>query len=283
MTGESNSHLERAASTERCLQPWQVEDPLSRNCTRKSEPDRGSAKFSDDVLFFGEWSRANAKNLIHILCCYEAASGLKINFIKSRLFSIGVARDDVNGVASSLGCKLFAWKAKSLSESVLLGFQDNQHGFSWVKWKTILLDLDKGGLGVGGLLAKNLRLLVKWNWCFLTEKDALWRAVIQEFYGDDGRFGADSNIPNNLWCAGIPWLIDVFPRLYALESFKDLKVNNCWVCENRVWGQGTWAWHFPLRVRALNDLSPLIELIGNTTLSPEASTNGLGLMKLWHL
>ncbi|GJS60624.1 retrotransposon protein, putative, ty1-copia subclass [Tanacetum coccineum] len=58
----------------------------------------------EDALFFGEWSRANAKNIIHILCCYEAASGMKINFIKSRLFSIGVASDDVNGVAFSLGC-----------------------------------------------------------------------------------------------------------------------------------------------------------------------------------
>ncbi|GJY77527.1 hypothetical protein Tco_0483328 [Tanacetum coccineum] len=251
MTGESNSHLERAASTERCLQPWQVEDPLSRNCTRKSEPDRGSAKFSDDVLFFGESSRANAKNLIHILHCYEAALSLKVNFTKSRLFGIGVASEDVNGVASSLGC------AHDEIPFIYLGLSR---------------------------LFKN----------FMVMMEVLGLILIFQTVGDidvPSRSSFILNVSNgsnisfwkDLWCAGIPWLIDVFPRLYALESFKDLKVNNCWVCENRVWGQGTWAWHFPLRVRALNDLSPLIELIGNTTLSPEASTNGLGLMKLWHL
>ncbi|GJT38285.1 hypothetical protein Tco_0938150 [Tanacetum coccineum] len=52
--------------------------------------------------------------------------------------------------------------------------------------------MEKAELGVGSILAKNLGLLGKWKWCFLTEKDALWRAVIQEFYGDDGGLGADS-------------------------------------------------------------------------------------------
>ncbi|GJW11916.1 hypothetical protein Tco_1577743 [Tanacetum coccineum] len=71
------------------------------------------------------------------------------------------------------------------------GFKENQRGISWVKWKTILLDMDKGGLGVGSILAKNLGLIGKWKWLFLIEKDALWRAVIQEFYGVDGGIGAD--------------------------------------------------------------------------------------------
>ncbi|GKB49880.1 hypothetical protein Tco_0900633 [Tanacetum coccineum] len=52
--------------------------------------------------------------------------------------------------------------------------------------------MEKAELGVGSIHAKNLGLLGKWKWCFLTEKDALWRAVIQEFYGDDGGLGADS-------------------------------------------------------------------------------------------
>nr|GEV23307.1 retrovirus-related Pol polyprotein from transposon TNT 1-94 [Tanacetum cinerariifolium] len=41
---------------------------------------------------------------------------------------------------------------------------NSQCGISWVKWNTILLDRDKGGLGVGSLLAKNLGLLGKWKW-----------------------------------------------------------------------------------------------------------------------
>ncbi|GJV43905.1 hypothetical protein Tco_1428441 [Tanacetum coccineum] len=61
-------------------------------------------QFAKDALFFGEWSRLNAKNLSFILYCFEAASSLEINLAKSRLFSIGVAIKDVNVVASSLGC-----------------------------------------------------------------------------------------------------------------------------------------------------------------------------------
>ncbi|GJS21791.1 reverse transcriptase domain, reverse transcriptase zinc-binding domain protein [Tanacetum coccineum] len=61
-------------------------------------------QYADDALFFGEWSRLNAKNLILILKCFENASGLKINLSKSRLFGIGVPEVDVEMVASSLGC-----------------------------------------------------------------------------------------------------------------------------------------------------------------------------------
>ncbi|GJY20490.1 RNA-directed DNA polymerase, eukaryota, reverse transcriptase zinc-binding domain protein [Tanacetum coccineum] len=46
-------------------------------------------------------------------------------------------------------------------------------------------------VGVGCLRSKNLSLLGKWKWRFLTEEHALWRTVIKEFYGDDG--GVDSN------------------------------------------------------------------------------------------
>ena len=49
-----------------------------------------------------------------------------------------------------------------------------------------MLDRDKGGLGVGSLLAKNLGHLGKWKWRFLTEKNALWQQVMSEFYGNDG-------------------------------------------------------------------------------------------------
>ncbi|GJR24032.1 putative RNA-directed DNA polymerase [Tanacetum coccineum] len=61
-------------------------------------------QYADDALFFGEWSRLNALNLIRILKCFEKASGLKVNIAKSRLYGVGVSRLDVEVVASSLGC-----------------------------------------------------------------------------------------------------------------------------------------------------------------------------------
>lgn len=61
-------------------------------------------QYANDALFFGEWSRFNAKNLILVLKCFERASGLKINLCKSRLFGIVIPAADVEVVASSLGC-----------------------------------------------------------------------------------------------------------------------------------------------------------------------------------
>ncbi|XP_071740058.1 uncharacterized protein [Rutidosis leptorrhynchoides] len=61
-------------------------------------------QYTDDTLFFGEWNRMNACNLVKILKCFEAASGLKINFHKSCVFNFGVSRADTNLMATWLGC-----------------------------------------------------------------------------------------------------------------------------------------------------------------------------------
>ncbi|GJV51737.1 putative RNA-directed DNA polymerase, eukaryota, reverse transcriptase zinc-binding domain protein [Tanacetum coccineum] len=56
-------------------------------------------QYADDALFFGKWSRSNARNLVLILKCFEEASGLKVNLSKSRLFGVGVNLDEVEAVA----------------------------------------------------------------------------------------------------------------------------------------------------------------------------------------
>ncbi|GKE45134.1 reverse transcriptase domain, reverse transcriptase zinc-binding domain protein, partial [Tanacetum coccineum] len=196
-------------------------------------PNLSLLQYADDALFFGEWSRLNANNLIHILKCFEESLGLKVSISNSRIFGIGVPIADVDQVAGSLGCafdqipfmylglpvgksmrscgvwngvvdmfnaRLSAWNAKNLSiggrltlvKSVLgnlpiyflslfkspqkiidhleairrcffWGFKDSEWGMCWVKWDSILLDANLGGLGVGSIGAKNLSLLAKWN------------------------------------------------------------------------------------------------------------------------
>ncbi|GJT51014.1 putative RNA-directed DNA polymerase [Tanacetum coccineum] len=61
-------------------------------------------QFADDALILGDWSMANAKNLSRILTCFHLASGLKVNFNKSKLFGIGVTDNEINIVASSNDC-----------------------------------------------------------------------------------------------------------------------------------------------------------------------------------
>ncbi|GJV19940.1 putative RNA-directed DNA polymerase, eukaryota, reverse transcriptase zinc-binding domain protein [Tanacetum coccineum] len=62
-------------------------------------------QFADDALIVGQWSVPNAKNLTRILTCFNLASGLKVNFNKSKLFGIGVSSNEVNSVACSIGCQ----------------------------------------------------------------------------------------------------------------------------------------------------------------------------------
>ncbi|GKA24087.1 RNA-directed DNA polymerase, eukaryota, reverse transcriptase zinc-binding domain protein [Tanacetum coccineum] len=142
-------------------------------------------------------------------------------------------------------------------------------------WKSNSLSIG-GGLGVGSLLSKNIGLLCKWKWRFLVEKNALWQIVIKEFYGEDGGFGSTSSslgVSNGQntrfwldpWCASGLRLSDMFPRLYALDRFKDCKISDRWSLSNSVWG-GNWDWRLPLRGRANDDLSAMLNIIGNLEL-----------------
>lgn len=61
--------------------------------------------YADDALFLGEWSRNNIKNLARILHCFHVASGLKVNFHKSRVFGVGSEMQEVSSWARALGCE----------------------------------------------------------------------------------------------------------------------------------------------------------------------------------
>ncbi|GKE06573.1 RNA-directed DNA polymerase, eukaryota, reverse transcriptase zinc-binding domain protein [Tanacetum coccineum] len=155
-------------------------------------------------------------------------------------------------------------------------------------------------------MAKNLSLLCKWKWKFYSEKEALWCQVIKEFYGAVGGLSSPSNscgiggmwcdilkaieniedVDNSFknsfvlkilsgsnslfwkgpWCGNGQRLMDIYPRLFALEVQKDYKINERWCLISDVWG-GNWAWRIPSRGRALEDLSSLISRIGDLHLS----------------
>ncbi|GJR23759.1 putative ribonuclease H-like domain-containing protein [Tanacetum coccineum] len=71
------------------------------------------------------------------------------------------------------------------------------------------------------------------------------------------------------WCSDGSQLMDRFPRLFAFECFQDCKISERWCLSNGIW-EGRWAWRFPPRGRALDDLSSLIASIGNLTLCDDA-------------
>nr|GEW73482.1 retrovirus-related Pol polyprotein from transposon TNT 1-94 [Tanacetum cinerariifolium] len=238
-----------------------------------------------DALFFREWSWLNAKNLILVLKCFEEASGRKVNLSKSRLFGVGTSNLDV---ALTLVCAYdllpFMYLGLPVGKNMRyfdgwkeVGFNEPQKDICWVKWNTILFDLNLEGLGICSIHAKNLGLLGQWKWRFLTKKDALYRMVVKCFYGDDGGFGSPSgsrgmnevwcdilkvisyikdcvpsfknsfvlNVANgsnisllkDAWCGDRSKLMDIFPRLFALDSNKDCSVSDRWKLGNRAWGE----------------------------------------------
>jgi len=63
-------------------------------------------QFVDDTLFLCEGSLHNVHTIKAILRCYEIASGLKINFHKSKLAGLNVDRTNLERYAKSLHCSL---------------------------------------------------------------------------------------------------------------------------------------------------------------------------------
>ncbi|GKD85582.1 putative RNA-directed DNA polymerase, eukaryota, reverse transcriptase zinc-binding domain protein [Tanacetum coccineum] len=62
-------------------------------------------QFADDALIMEKWSIDNAKNLCRILRCFHLAFGLKVNFLKSKLFGIEVSDIELNTFAYTLFCE----------------------------------------------------------------------------------------------------------------------------------------------------------------------------------
>ena len=61
-------------------------------------------QYADDTLIFGEWKVSNARNLMRIMECIKQASGLKINTNKTKVYGIGVQMEEVDQLASRMGC-----------------------------------------------------------------------------------------------------------------------------------------------------------------------------------
>nr|KAJ0222698.1 hypothetical protein LSAT_V11C200080000 [Lactuca sativa] len=71
----------------------------------------------DDALFVGDWTSSNFANLARIKC-FHAASGLKVNFHKSKVFDIGVSSNEVSSCARIIECEAASFPFKYLGVPV---------------------------------------------------------------------------------------------------------------------------------------------------------------------
>ncbi|GKD95586.1 RNA-directed DNA polymerase, eukaryota, reverse transcriptase zinc-binding domain protein [Tanacetum coccineum] len=67
------------------------------------------------------------------------------------------------------------------------------------------------------------------------------------------------------WCSTGLRPMDIFPRLFALDTYKDCKVCDRWGVVNDVWG-GMWSWLVPPKGRSLDNIRTLTILIGDLRL-----------------
>jgi len=71
-------------------------------------------QYADDTLFF---CKANIKSVFNIkimLSCFELVSGLKVNFLKSRIGGVGVEQTEILSFASVLNCEIMRTPFKYL-------------------------------------------------------------------------------------------------------------------------------------------------------------------------
>ncbi|GKC59272.1 hypothetical protein Tco_1086870 [Tanacetum coccineum] len=150
-------------------------------------------------------------------------------------------------------------KMESLRRNFFNGIQDGERKIAWVKWQSVLAAKKHGGLGVSSFFALNRGLLAKWVWRFLSKDNSLWYRVISAIHGsclktpntsypstwntifkeftslkDQGvdifshcRIRIGNGVHTCFWkdfWIGDTRLQGMFPRLYALESYKDISV-----------------------------------------------------------
>nr|GEV56981.1 RNA-directed DNA polymerase, eukaryota, reverse transcriptase zinc-binding domain protein [Tanacetum cinerariifolium] len=110
---------------------------------------------------------------------------------------------------------------------------DKESRITWVAWEKVLSSKKNGSLGVSSFFALNRAILFKWIWHFFSQDDSLCSFVaskgldflshckIRVGDGSNTRFLLDT------WILDSPLYVR-FPRLFALESVKDISVAVKW-------------------------------------------------------
>ena len=157
-----------------------------------------------------------------------------------------------------------------------------------VKWDVVCGDKEKGGLGIRKFTIMNKALLGKWIWRFASDKETLWKHVLEAKYGQEGhgwrtkkavgacgvgvwkeilkeagwcwdnlvfKVGKGNKIRfwTDMWC-GDSALSQRFPHLYILAAHRNEIVEDMW--DQNV-GEGGWNLRF---IRDFNDWE--VEMVG---------------------
>jgi len=220
--------------------------------------------------------------------CKNLSMGGRLILLKSVLSSIPVYFLSFfkapSGIISTLD---------SLFINFLWGGSEDVRKLSWIKWDTVCLKRENGGLGVKRLREFNISLLGKWVWRVLEDRESLWNVVLRAKYGEVGGRVCFCEGVGSIWWRHInqirsgvgmldtrwlldnivrkvgdgchtlfwedPWLDDVplaviFSRLFELSNFKLATVREMF---RLGWGADGGAWRWRRRLFAWEE-----ELVG---------------------
>ncbi|KAL4572226.1 hypothetical protein LXL04_018996 [Taraxacum kok-saghyz] len=217
----------------------------------------------------------------------------KMSIWKRKTLSIGGRHTIVSNILGNMGNYWFSIfpvpatvikHLEGLRRDFVWGYGSDQKYIPWVKWQEACKDKKYGGLGIGELDIMNKGLLGKWIWRFRKEKSALWVKIISSIHGADGGLLEDKNhsYQGNKWCCD-DTLASIFPRLYALEENKEVKVSDRIGPSIEVWQRR----RQPRGGREEEELDQLKNVIGDLSLSNREddgfipSAPGLGYTTRW--
>lgn len=98
--------------------------------------------------------------------------------------------------------KMVAKKIIGIQRRFLWQGDCNNKGMSLVKWDTVEMPKEWGGLGVGNLLTKNIALLLKWWWRYTKEDETLWKKIVmsvEEITGKKASLECFQNSKVGIW------------------------------------------------------------------------------------
>ncbi|GJX87592.1 putative RNA-directed DNA polymerase, eukaryota, reverse transcriptase zinc-binding domain protein [Tanacetum coccineum] len=193
---------------------------------------------------FHEWSRSNAKNFSRILTCFHLASGLKVNFNKSKLYGICTSNAELCSLASTIGCLASQFPCTYLG--LPIGAKMSRfHTEKQAMWCKVIRSL--GGLKEYSSLRPNSK-----PWYHIAKlKDDLLKVNINlpSLFKKKLGNGRNTSFCNEIWVGDSP-LIASFPHLFHLETN-----SNCLVCNRKPIARASFS-VFSTAIRPLSPLSP---------------------------
>ncbi|GJS69816.1 RNA-directed DNA polymerase, eukaryota [Tanacetum coccineum] len=117
-------------------------------------------------------------------------------------------------------------KMEALRRNFFNSVEGSGSKVNWVGWNHVLASKEKGGLGVSSFFALNRALLFKWVWRYISQIPSLWTRFITAIHGSRGAVEGTSSSRNSPWLDIIKDLSSLKTKGIDLLGFAKKKVRN---------------------------------------------------------